>query len=152
MPNLGAGEILAILLVALLVLGPKRLPEVGRKIGGFIRELRHHSDNVKAELRDVIDIDGVANQVNSVRQDFKEAISLTSVIDPTPTPAASAASRPDGAGAPSSGGAELPAATRPSGPTRRMPGGEVPAVDGVEAPRNGTSRVTRRLPIEPGPT
>lgn len=86
MPNLGVAEIIAILVVALVVLGPKRLPEVGRKIGGLVRELRSHSESVKAELRDVIDIDGVAESVNSVRRDLKEATNFTSVFtDTTPS-------------------------------------------------------------------
>ena len=40
MGNLGAGEILVILLVGLLVLGPQRLPAVGRQVGRVITEIR----------------------------------------------------------------------------------------------------------------
>ena len=38
--NLGFGEILVIMLVALLVFGAKRLPEVGASIGKGIREFK----------------------------------------------------------------------------------------------------------------
>lgn len=38
MPNLGFGEILALLLLALLVFGAKRLPEIGQSMGKGIRE------------------------------------------------------------------------------------------------------------------
>lgn len=48
--NLGPAEILVILVLALLVFGPKRLPEVGRQVGGAMRELRRMQDSVKAEL------------------------------------------------------------------------------------------------------
>src|SRR3954452_13748913 len=56
--SLGPAEILVILVVALVVLGPKRLPEAGRQIGRFVSEVRHWSSAVQAEIRDVIDPDG----------------------------------------------------------------------------------------------
>lgn len=40
MPSLGFQEIAVILLIALLVFGPKKLPEIGRTLGGAMRELR----------------------------------------------------------------------------------------------------------------
>ena len=57
MPNLGPAEILVILVVALLVFGPKRLPEVGRQVGRGLRELRKIQDTVRDELHDVIHSD-----------------------------------------------------------------------------------------------
>jgi sec-independent protein translocase protein TatA len=40
MANLGAPEIIIILVIALLVLGPKKLPEVGRSVGRGMREFK----------------------------------------------------------------------------------------------------------------
>ncbi len=40
MPNVGPFELIIVLVVALLVLGPKRLPEVGRSLGNGIREFK----------------------------------------------------------------------------------------------------------------
>ena len=40
MPNLGAPELIVILVIALLVLGPKKLPEVGRSVGRGMREFK----------------------------------------------------------------------------------------------------------------
>ena len=40
MPNVGAPELIVILVIALIVLGPKRLPEVGRSIGKGMREFK----------------------------------------------------------------------------------------------------------------
>src|ERR1043165_4842371 len=48
MLNLGAGEIILILVVALLVLGPKRLPELARGLGKFMREFRRQTDEVRS--------------------------------------------------------------------------------------------------------
>ena len=40
MPNIGPLEIVVILIIALLVLGPKKLPDVGRSVGKGLREFR----------------------------------------------------------------------------------------------------------------
>ena len=58
--NIGAPEVLVVLLVALLVFGPHKLPEVARQVGGAMRELRRMQDGVKAELRAVMDTDAKA--------------------------------------------------------------------------------------------
>ena len=53
MPVLGFWDILIILLVALLIFGPKRLPQMGKSIGGGIREFKDsitgHVDKQDAE-------------------------------------------------------------------------------------------------------
>jgi sec-independent protein translocase protein TatB len=45
--NLGAGEIAVIMIVALLLLGPEKLPELARGIGKFVREFRRQTDDVR---------------------------------------------------------------------------------------------------------
>lgn len=47
MLNIGGGEIALILIVALLLLGPTRLPELARGLGKFLRELRRQTDDVR---------------------------------------------------------------------------------------------------------
>ncbi|HTS14669.1 MAG TPA: twin-arginine translocase TatA/TatE family subunit [Candidatus Sulfotelmatobacter sp.] len=41
MPDIGAPELIIVLVVALIVLGPKRLPEMGQSLGRSLREFRH---------------------------------------------------------------------------------------------------------------
>jgi Tat protein translocase TatB subunit len=45
--NIGPLELMVILIVALVVVGPKRLPEVGKTIGKSLREFRRATDEVK---------------------------------------------------------------------------------------------------------
>jgi sec-independent protein translocase protein TatA len=53
--NVGPLEILVVLVIALLVLGPQRLPEAARSVGKGVREFRdslsegHHSDPAEDE-------------------------------------------------------------------------------------------------------
>ena len=53
--SLGPAEILMVLVVALVLFGPKKLPEVSRQVGGALRELRKIQDTVQSEMRSVID-------------------------------------------------------------------------------------------------
>lgn len=50
MLNIGPQELLIILVIALLVVGPQRLPELGRSIGRGLRELRKAQDEVKRTI------------------------------------------------------------------------------------------------------
>jgi Tat protein translocase TatB subunit len=51
--NIGPLELMVVLLIALVVVGPKRLPEIGRTIGRALHELR----KVQTEVRDTIRFD-----------------------------------------------------------------------------------------------
>jgi len=58
MPNVGPLELVVVLIIALVVLGPKRLPEVGRSLGNGIREFKEsltmdHSDDDHLDVDDV---------------------------------------------------------------------------------------------------
>ncbi len=44
--NLGPGELLLILAIALVVLGPKKLPEAGRALGRGLREFKNSVSNM----------------------------------------------------------------------------------------------------------
>ena len=53
--NLSGSEIIAILLLALVVLGPEKLPEALRRAGKAYAELRKMGSTFQAEMRSVID-------------------------------------------------------------------------------------------------
>jgi TatA/E family protein of Tat protein translocase len=48
--DISAGELIIILLVAFVVFGPSRIPEIARKIGRGINEVRRASDEIKREI------------------------------------------------------------------------------------------------------
>jgi Tat protein translocase TatB subunit len=52
--NLGTGEVLVILVVALVVLGPDKLPGAARQAGRWLGDLRRLSSGFQAELRDAL--------------------------------------------------------------------------------------------------
>jgi sec-independent protein translocase protein TatA len=47
--NLGPGELLLILAIALVVLGPKKLPEAGRSLGKGLREFKDSMANISGD-------------------------------------------------------------------------------------------------------
>jgi Tat protein translocase TatB subunit len=57
MPQLGPAEILVIILVALLVFGPQRLPGMMRQAGRGLAELRKFQDELRDELHNVMNQD-----------------------------------------------------------------------------------------------
>jgi TatA/E family protein of Tat protein translocase len=103
MPSLGPLEIVVIMVVALLVFGPNKLPEVGRQVGRGLRELRKLQDTVRDELHDVMRV--VDDSASSATPP-----TIPPVVSPpgtgatsisAPTPDASARPGPSGAHAPS---------------------------------------------------
>jgi sec-independent protein translocase protein TatA len=54
-PSLGFGEILIILVLALIIFGPRRLPEMGRTIGRSLRDFRRATSDIRTELESELD-------------------------------------------------------------------------------------------------
>lgn len=57
MPNIGPLEIVIILIIALIVFGPKRLPELGRSMGRGIREFKNSLTTDKDDDDDVRELE-----------------------------------------------------------------------------------------------
>jgi sec-independent protein translocase protein TatB len=71
---LQGGEIIIILLVALVVLGPKRLPELARKLGAWTAELRAAARDIRRGLEDeVADLKQVGEELKAPIEDLKKS-------------------------------------------------------------------------------
>lgn len=79
MLNIGPQELILVLIIALVVVGPKRLPELGRTIGRGLREFRKIQDDVRDTLK--VDLDPV-----------RDAMKLD--VDPDPEPPSKPVAKP----------------------------------------------------------
>ena len=66
MLNIGFSELLVILLVALIVLGPEKLPELGRFLGRLSLEIKRGIEEVKSELG----VDKIEEEIEEVKEEF----------------------------------------------------------------------------------
>lgn len=77
--NTSGTELLVILLVALIVLGPEKLPEAARKVGNVMKELRRMSSGFQAEVRDALaEPIGIMNEtMNTVKSGLSDSAPAT---------------------------------------------------------------------------
>lgn len=68
--NIGAAELILLLLIAFVVVGPKDLPKVARALGRFVRYIREMIEEVKKETG----FDEVADELKGVERDVKQTI------------------------------------------------------------------------------
>ena len=75
MPQIGWLEILAIVVIAILVLGPKEFPLALKKIGSYIGKIKNTLSNIKREVSSVtneIDMDDLSDQKNIKKENKKK--------------------------------------------------------------------------------
>lgn len=58
MGNLGMGEIFVILVLALLIFGPQRLPEIARNLGRAVRVFQQETQKAANVLRQAVEEEG----------------------------------------------------------------------------------------------
>jgi sec-independent protein translocase protein TatB len=119
--NVGGGEILVILVIALLVLGPTRLPGAARQVGKALAEFRRVSGNVQSDLRGALDTEEIRDSVNT----FKQVTNLGQTVRSEFASAASSLVSPNGTSKYES--SATPLAPSPAGGTA------VPPPDGLYA-------------------
>ena len=120
--NIGGGELIVIMLIALIVLGPNRLPDAARTIGKTMAELRRLSTSFQNEVRTALDSADDPNQVASRRN-----VLAAEELPPEPAPQARPPrTKPLVAG-------PAPDEEPPSQPTAE------PATPAAAKPKNGTT-------------
>ena len=143
MPNIGLPELAIVLIIALVVFGPKRLPEMGRQLGRTLREFK----SATSDIRSQIGIDDIADSVN----DLKSGLSLTS-DSPHPT-AETVAGAAVGAGVAASAVVDSPASALADAPAPAMVdtvSTDVPADPGTDAdaPVDGDALTATDEPVD----
>ncbi len=72
--DIGFSELLIIFVVALLVVGPERLPAVARKVGLYIGKMKRSFQSIKNEVEQELEIEAVKAQLkeNAMLAEAKE--------------------------------------------------------------------------------
>lgn len=145
MPDIGFGEIVAIVVVALLVFGPDRLPKVAADAARTLRQVRQMAASARKDLVDAAGLEDDGEMAQTVR-DFRELDprrAMQGVLTDDPT-----SSRPT-PGTPAPGG-PTPVGPAPDGPAaaERAPGAvgqrSTGAAGGSSA--GGAASAGRRVP------
>ena len=64
MPQIGWFELLLIILVAILVIGPKDFPTVLRKIGSWTTKIKKYFSDVQSNINEIANIPDTVNKKN----------------------------------------------------------------------------------------
>ncbi len=70
--NIGLPELIIIFAIALLIFGPKKLPEVGKSIGKAIREFRRTSDEIKDKIEEEIRAEEFKDLKGEITKDLED--------------------------------------------------------------------------------
>jgi sec-independent protein translocase protein TatB len=89
--NIGITEVLIILLLALIVVGPERLPEMGRKLGEVLRDVRRAYENLTSDLgpelmsiqKTTQELRDTVTSVTSIPQDMVQSVVQAAELDDT---------------------------------------------------------------------
>lgn len=77
-------ELMVIAVVALLVLGPERLPAAVRTVGGFVRKARASWNSVRTEFERELSADEFRRSMRKTAQDIRSAVEGETVAPPSP--------------------------------------------------------------------
>jgi len=105
MGNLGMPELMMIMFLALLLFGPKKLPEIGKQVGKALGEFKRASNDLKRSIEDEMEKASISADLKGIMDPPK----------PDPNPVTPAPVLAEGAVAQKSVTPEKPAeATKPS--------------------------------------
>ena len=88
--SIGMPELIIILVIALIIFGPRKLPELGRSLGRSIGEFKKASNELRSTLEEEIRIEEHRDQRAATRAEQDSAIAAAAPPPVTPPPAAPA--------------------------------------------------------------
>jgi len=112
--NIGGGELIVIMLIALIVLGPSRLPDAARQVGKTMGDLRRLSTGFQNEMKSTLDAVDDPTRVSARRNVLAKEAPATSDTDGDASPDAGEAHTP-------AAGAIAAVSAQPSAPAKEAP-------------------------------
>ena len=94
--TLGGPELFLIFVVALIVFGPRKLPEIGKSLGKMMAEFRRASNEFRSTIESEVEAEKIRE---SMRIDLPK-VDLGATASPAPPPTPSAADYPGGPDSP----------------------------------------------------
>ena len=86
--SIGMPELIIILVIALIIFGPRKLPELGRSLGRSIGEFKRASNELRNTLEEEIRIEEQRDQRATIRAEQDSAVAAAATPTSTsPTPA-----------------------------------------------------------------
>ena len=92
--SLGGAELLIILVLALLLFGPRKLPEIGRTIGKGLTEFRKATSEFKANLEREVDLTDVKDARDTLKEAKQQIRSTIDEVKHFDAPSAESKPRP----------------------------------------------------------
>lgn len=89
--GIGMPELLVILVVALIVFGPNKLPEIGKSMGRAVREFKKAVNEFKQSM----EIDTDLSEVKKAFDQMKDGVNETVELKQKPDPQKTAETKPD---------------------------------------------------------
>jgi len=120
--SIGMPELILIFVVALLVFGPKKLPEIGKSLGKGLAEFKRASDELKKTIEQ--EIEQGKNEVSSVREQVASipaSLRSAAALEGNPAPAGESAESAVSETIPAAGSPSTRAAGMPSEPAGTIP-------------------------------
>ena len=86
--SIGMPELVIILVIALIIFGPRKLPELGRSLGKSIGEFKRASNELRHTLDEEIRVEEQKEQRTKIEAEQTTAIDAATVMTPAPAPPA----------------------------------------------------------------
>ncbi|HEV7425028.1 MAG TPA: Sec-independent protein translocase protein TatB [Thermoanaerobaculia bacterium] len=83
--SLGIPELILIFIVALIVFGPKRLPEIGKTLGKAMGEFKKATDDFKNTIEREVQVEELKQLASTTIIPVHESISRSAPAAPTPS-------------------------------------------------------------------
>ena len=77
--SIGMPELIIILVIALIIFGPRKLPELGRSLGRSIGEFKKASNELRSTLEEEIRVEDQRDQRTAIRAEQDTAIAAAAI-------------------------------------------------------------------------